>query len=82
MAMDGDRMAQAIADALDAAGFYDDTDDPATTKAESLATLGIICGEIVAEIANNAEVASGIDVAHSVDLGTKVGETIETGTVS
>lgn len=82
MAMDGDRMANAMADALDAAGLFGTSPDPVAAKAEGLATLKLICAEIVAEIVNHAEVGAGIDVAHNADLGTKVGETIEVGTIT
>lgn len=54
MPMDSDRMANAIADALDADGQYPD----AAAKADSLDLLKLLCAEIIAEIDDHAELNS------------------------
>ena len=72
MALDSDRMASAIAQALDDADLLLD-------KAATEDIWVIICAKIVGELVNNGVVEVGIGV--SVDTGTGEGATNEEGSI-
>ena len=81
MALDADRLANAIVDALDSAGKFDSSLDKAEAKAESLDTFKLVAEEIVSEFVDNAELDGVADqgIAVSVDPNTGTGSTTAPG---
>lgn len=88
MALDQNRLATAIVDALDAAGAYDDSLDKNAAKSDSEDKLKIIVGEIISEFQANAEVDTTVSTTEdavtsvSVDPNTGLGATTQKQTSS
>lgn len=82
MALSATRLINALVDALDAAGAYDDSLNKAAAKAKSREMFEILCDEVIDEIVNNAvvnvTVSAGILV--TTDPVTGIGSTTSTGT--
>ena len=84
MALDADRLANAIVDALDSAGKFDSSLDKAEAKAESLDTFKLVAEEIVSEFVDNAELDGVADtgISVTVDPSTGNGSTTQDGPLS
>lgn len=83
MALSKTRLIDAVVNALDGAGAYDDALDPVAAKADSRALLKIITDAIIDEIVNYASVsttvASGIAVSTTGTAAAQTGATTSEG---
>ena len=80
MALSKTRLIDAVVNALDGAGAYDDALDPVAAKADSRAKLKIITDAIIDELVNNAKITVTVD--QGIPVSTAGTASAQTGTTT